>query len=276
MVPSVQQAKVVANGQSQVLADIYDLVLTFDYESLNTPIKELGKQLKDKLAAVGLKPNHGKTLHIVAHSMGGLVSRSFIEQWEGNQAVQHLIMLGTPNAGSAWAVVQDLATFALAAGLNGLSSVVFPAKVLADLVSLIEKIDVNLDEMHPTKSKFLQELKDCADPQCPYSIIAGNTSLIPQQEEAINRLQAALQRTWRRAIEFPFMKEANDIAVTVKSIVSLPEERSPAAYIQNQVACDHLSYFRHPAGLDALARAVARAFPGYSGPTTPPKTPPPP
>lgn len=276
IVPSVRQAKVMVNGQSKSLTEIYDLVLTFDYENLNTPIKELGRQLRDKLAAVGLKPNHGKTLHIVAHSMGGLVSRSFIEQWQGNRVVQHLFMLGTPNAGSPWAAVQDLVTFALAAGLNGLSSVVFPAKVLADLVALIEEIDVNLDEMHPTKSQFLQELKDCADPQCSYSIIAGNTSLIPQQEEAINRLQAALQRTWRRAIEFPFIKEANDIAVTVKSIVSVPEERSPVAYIQDRVACDHLSYFRHPAGLDALARAVARAFPDYSGPTTPLTTPHPP
>lgn len=273
MVPSVRQAKVKVNGQSKSLAEIYDLVLTFDYESLNTPIKELGKQLRDKLAAVGLTPNHGKTLHIIAHSMGGLVSRSFIEQSQGNQVVQHLIMLGTPNAGSPWSAVQDLATFALGIVLNPLSSVIPPAKLLGDLVALIEKIDINLDEMHPTKSQFLKELKDCADPQCPYSIIAGNTSLISEQKEAINQLYAALKKTWHRAIEFPFMGEVNDIAVTVKSIINVPQERSPEAYIQDQVACNHLLYFRHPAGLDALARAVARAFPDYSGSTTLSKTP---
>lgn len=276
MIPSVRHAKVKVNGQLKSLDQIYDLVLTFDYESLNTPIKELGKQLKDKLVAIGLQPNHGKKLHIVAHSMGGLVSRSMIEQWGGDRIVQHLIMLGTPNAGSSWAAVQDMATFALAAGLNGLSSVIFPVKVLGNLVALIEGVDINLDEMHPTKSSFLQELKDCADPGCPYSIIAGNTSLIPQQIEKINRLQAALQRTWQRAIDLPFMQEVHDIAVTVKSIMSVPAGRSPAAYIQDQVACDHLSYFRHPAGLEALAKAVVRAFSDPFNSTTSPQPPQPP
>lgn len=273
MMPSVRHAKVKVNGQLKSLDQIYDLVLTFDYESLNTPIKDLGKQLKDKLVSIGLSPNHGKKLHIVAHSMGGLVSRSLIEQWGGDRIVQHLIMLGTPNAGSPWAAVQDMATFALAAGLNGLSSVAFPVKVLGDLVALIEKIDINLDDMHPTKSSFLQELKDCADPQCPYSIIAGNTSLIPQQTAKISRLQAALQRTWQRAIDLPFMQEAHDIAVTVKSIVSVPTGRSPSAYIQDRVACDHLSYFRHPAGLEALAKAVVRAFSDPFNSSTSPQPP---
>lgn len=268
ILPSMRSTKVQINEQTKSIDELYDLVLTFDYESLNTPIKDLGKQLKDELNAIGLQANHDKTLHIIAHSMGGLVSRSFIEQWGGNRIVQHLIMLGTPNAGSPWAAVQDMATFILATGLNGLSSVVFPAKVLSHLVALIEKIDVNLDEMHPTKSTFLQELKDCADPKCPYSIIAGNTFLIPQQTAKMNRLQAALQKGWRRTIDLPFRQEAHDIAVTVKSIVSVPSGRSPAAYIQDQVACDHLSYFRHPAGLEALAKAVSRAHSDLSNAAT--------
>ena len=53
-----------------------------------------------------IEAGHGKTIHIVAHSMGGLVSRYFIENLGGHEIVQHLIMLGTPNSGSPWPEVQ--------------------------------------------------------------------------------------------------------------------------------------------------------------------------
>jgi pimeloyl-ACP methyl ester carboxylesterase len=262
MVPSVRRAKIEVDGQSKPLIEIYDLVLTFDYENLNTHIKDIGKQLKEKLEAVGLVPNHGKQLHIVAHSMGGLVSRSFIEQWGGNQVVQHLFMLGTPNAGSPWSAVQDTLTTALAIGLNSLSLVSLPAAVLGSLVAAIETIDINLDEMHPTKSPFLAELKNFADPQCPYCIIAGNTSLMPVK--ANNQLQKFLKDSLRRVVEFPFLGENNDIAVTVASIKSVPDDRNPQP-LKEEVACDHLSYFGHPAGLSGLANAVARAFGNIDG-----------
>ncbi|MHA1623925.1 MAG: esterase/lipase family protein [Promethearchaeota archaeon] len=45
----------------------------------------------------------GKTkVNLVAHSMGGLISRWYIEQLGGNDKVHKLIMLGTPNHGSAY------------------------------------------------------------------------------------------------------------------------------------------------------------------------------
>jgi hypothetical protein len=88
IVPCASLAKIDLDGQENSLTDIYDLVLAFDYENLNTPIGTLAEQLGERLKSVGLGANHGKTLHIVAHSMGGLVSRSFIEQKGGNRVVQ--------------------------------------------------------------------------------------------------------------------------------------------------------------------------------------------
>jgi pimeloyl-ACP methyl ester carboxylesterase len=261
MVPSVRRAKIDADGQSKPLIEMYDLVLTFDYENLNSHIADIGKKLKEKLEAVGLVSNHGKQLHIVAHSMGGLVSRSFIEQWGGNQVVQHLFMLGTPNAGSPWSGVQDTLTTALAIGLNSLALVSLPAAVLGSLVAAIEAIDVNLNEMNPD-STFLADLEKFADPHCPYSIIAGNTSLMPI--EASNQLQRFLTDSLRRVVEFPFQGKNNDIAVTVASIKSVPDDRNPQP-LKEEVACDHLSYFGHPAGLSGLANAVARVFRNIDG-----------
>jgi pimeloyl-ACP methyl ester carboxylesterase len=204
---------------------------------------------------VGLTANHGKTLHIVAHSMGGLVSRSFIEQHDGNKIVQHLIMLGTPNAGSPWSTVQDLAITALTIGLNGLSLSGFPFAAIGNLLGLIETIDINLDEMKPN-SDFLTTLASSSDPNIPYTILAGNTSLIPPpDQETANKIQKLWEKIGEGAVNFPFFGQPNDLAVTVHSIKAIPSGRSLSPTIQ-EVACDHLVYFTHPDGLEALAKAV--------------------
>jgi ABC-type branched-subunit amino acid transport system substrate-binding protein/WD40 repeat protein/Flp pilus assembly protein TadD/pimeloyl-ACP methyl ester carboxylesterase len=264
MIPSVRYAKVNANGQVKSLEELYDLVLAFDYESLNTSIEATARELKRQLAAVGLEPNHGKRLHILAHSMGGLVSRSFIEQGNGNEVVSHLIMVGTPNGGSPWATVHDLATTLLSFGLN-LSSVPIVPSLLEKLV---EAMSVTLREMHSTKSSFVDELKTFADPRCPYSIIAGSTALMDRASE-VKQLLDALKRKMRRAIELPFGDEENDIAVAVTSIIDVPKDRSPAVYTPAPIACDHLSYFRQSEGLHAIASVVGRAF-GYPPEPLPP------
>lgn len=165
------------------LAAAYDLVLAFDYENLNTSIEENGRLLKQRLAQVGLAPAHGKSLHVVAHSMGGLVARWFIEREGGNAVVQQLVMLGTPNAGSPWPKVQDWAMAALGLGVNALTSIAWPAKVLGALLVAIEKADVTLDQLAPG-SPFLASLALSADPGIPYTIIAGDTSLVPAALEA--------------------------------------------------------------------------------------------
>ena len=264
MIPSVRHAKVNVKEQVKSVEELYDLVLAFDYESLNTPIEETAKILKNQLAAVGLTPNHGKTLHIVAHSMGGLVSRSFIEQRNGNEVVSHLIMVGTPNGGSPWATVHDLATTLLSFGLNFSYVPLVPSL----LKKLVEAMSVTLRAMHPTKSSFFSELKTSVSSRCPYSIIAGSTALINQAADAKHSLNA-LKNKLHRAIEFPFGDEENDIAVAVSSIIDVPQDGSYTVNILDTIACDHLSYFRQAEGLNAIASAISQAF-GYPPEPLPP------
>ncbi len=270
LVPSVQTAKIDVNGNSQSLAELYDVVLTFDYENLNTSIEENAQLLKQRLASVGLKENHGKTFHIVAHSMGGLVSRWFIEREGGNKIVQHLIMLGTPNGGSPWPKVQDWATTALAVGLNGLSTITWPVPVIGQLLSLVgtgvgavETIDITLDQMAPN-STFLTSLATSPDPGIPYTIIAGNTSLVPTalESESESRpplIERLMQKLSDRVVKLPFFGQPNDIAVTVYSIKNLPVERTLPPNVL-EIPCDHLVYFTHQEGLKGLSEAIAKAL----------------
>ncbi|MBH8577025.1 caspase family protein [Nostocaceae cyanobacterium CENA369] len=261
LVSTIKQP-VLQNGKEISISELYDLVLTFDYENLNTTIEQNAQHLKRRLKDVGLSENDDKELHIIAHSMGGLVSRWFIEQEKGNKVVNHLIMLGTPNAGSPWPVVEDWVKLTLGIALNGLSLVAWPAKVIAMLMGTLEtNIRVALTQMNPA-SDLLNSLAASEDPGIPYSIIAGNTSIIPaaleQQGERgsiIERLQKSL---FNRVVELPFFGVPNDVAVKVDSIKSIPKERIHHPHIQ-EVPCDHMSYFLsepNKVGLQALIAAI--------------------
>ena len=264
MVPSVQLARL---ADARPLASLYDLVLTFDYENLNTTIEENGRLLKKRLEAVGLGAGHGKMLDIAAHSMGGLVSRWFIEREGGNQVVRRLVMLGTPNGGSPWPQVFDWATVALGLGLNHLTAIAWPASVVGGLAAWIENPTVALNEMLPT-SKVLEALKQSPDPGIPYVMLAGNTSIIPAAAESSNGGKASLLARLLTRLTSPellhkvanpfFLDQENDVAVSVASMENIPSGRKQPFDVR-PVACDHLSYFRDPEGLKALATILAEA-----------------
>ena len=214
------------------VADRYDLVLTFDYENLQDPIAETARALKGRLEAVGLGPDHGKALDIVAHSMGGLVSRWFIEREGGNRVVRRLVMLGTPNGGSPWPRVQDWATTALAVGLNELSKVAWPASVLAGLVQAVEAVDVTLDQMVPD-SDFLKDLLRQPRPEDPLHHDRGQHVADPGDDggrERRSRLRRLLARLWSDRTKYDladlfFGGSENDIAVSLDSMRHLAEGR---------------------------------------------------
>lgn len=262
MIPSVQDAGLLNSNGNQDQKK-YDLVLAFDYENLNTKIQETANILKQQLEKVGLGDGHKKTLHIIAHSMGGLVSRSFIEQQSGNKVVNHLFMLGTPNGGSEWSSVYQLVTLLLSVGLNFIPKSFVAGSFVSFLAKKgIDRISPTLEQMNIQDSDILPELRRSEDPQCPYTIIAGDTRL--EQElnaRTENLLQALEQKVWK-GLEFPFKGQSNDIAVTVERIFTREvfEGRNPAVNFINPIACNHLVYFKDEDGLNALKSAVCQAF----------------
>ncbi|HDR7805744.1 MULTISPECIES: esterase/lipase family protein [Bacillus cereus group] len=74
----------------------YFNVYTYDYLTINQPISASGKILAAYIKE--LKESYNNEVYIIAHSMGGLVSRSAIE--EHKAPIDKLIMAGTPNNGS--------------------------------------------------------------------------------------------------------------------------------------------------------------------------------
>lgn len=257
-----KSAQLVKDATGKVLQDNYDLLLTFDYENLETSIKQTAQDLKDRLAALGLSAGHDKTLHIIAHSMGGLVSRWFIEKLEGNQIVSHLYQLGTPNQGSPYGSLYEMATPLLANAVNGAAFVqpyIIPLRVVG---KFMDKMFTTLKEMNPD-SDFLKELNDESDPGIPYTIIAGNTQLIApkQQEQQLGLIKKVMNRFKSRghydALDLLLFKAPNDIAVSTESISVIPggdNRQFPPTVLT--CACDHISYFGDPAGLDSMRIAL--------------------
>lgn len=247
------------------IGEHYDLVLAFDYENLSTRIEENARLLGQRLANIGLGANHDKEVHIVAHSMGGLVSRWFIEQEGGKHVVSHLVMLGTPNRGSPWSSVENWLAGAIGIGLNRLSTIVWPAKVLTGLLTAFEQsAGKSLDQMG-IGSEFLEALENNDDPGVTYTVIAGNTSLIARALETsaehpsslFERLMARLnvKRVMHSGASLAFKGEPNDVAVSTAAILGVPsfnEFRS-----KTTVACDHMSYFIVDESLLALEQTLA-------------------
>lgn len=242
----------VEHGHANGIDAQYDAVLTFDYENINTRIEDNAISLGARLHNAGLTPAHH--LDVVAHSMGGLVSRWYVEHESGNVFVDRLVMCGTPNQGSPWPKMEDWATATLSAGLNALTSVVgWPATVLGGLVRLIEKSDNALDEMADS-SQFIADLAKLPDPAIPYRLITGNRS-VALNARVTGLFKKLKFKATNTAIDLLFQEKPNDIAVSVVSATGVPAPRAQLPTV-TEVDCDHMTYFSSDSGTKALLDAL--------------------
>lgn len=234
----------------------FDLVLTFDYENLNTPIAETALDLKKRLEAAGLGAHDDKKLTLVAHSMGGLVSRWFIEREGGNTMVDHLVMCGTPNQGSPFGKIdtaRKLLNVLTGVAMNYVPALIpFNGAILFAL-NRSKKITPTLEQMHPA-SEFITTLNSSGDPGVRYTILAGD--IATYQEPSDQFFAKMLAKAGKGLVmDALFGNSAHDIAVGVESILGIDGGRNPMPKRVN-VACHHLNYFISAAGQQAL-QAVA-------------------
>ncbi len=249
----IGDTQVIAEGLHQAkLNEDFDLVLTFDYENLSTPISKTALDLKKKLAAVGFGKDDNKKLTVLAHSMGGLASRWFIEREGGNAMVDHLVMCGTPNNGSPFGKIETARK--IFKMLTGVAMNYIPALVpfngaLMFLLNRSKKITPTLEQMNPS-SDFMTELNSSDDPGVRYTILAGN---VEEYEEPSDQFFPKMLAKAGQGIVMSalFGSGTHDIAVSVDSIIDVSDKRNPAPK-QERIACHHLNYFISEVGQKAL------------------------
>ena len=234
----------------------FDLVLTYDYENLSTPIAETARKLKSQLEVVGLHGKDNKRLTLLVHSMGGLVSRWFIEREGGNKVVDHLVMCGTPNSGSPFGQVEDarkILNILTGLAMNYMPTLIPFSSAVIMLLNRSKKLTPTLEQINPA-SDFIRTLNSSDDPGIPYTIIAGDIAAYKEPSDLL--FAKMLDKVGRSFIfEILFANKANDIAVGVESILGIGDGRSTIPTRRN-VACHHLNYFASDAGQQALMGAA--------------------
>lgn len=230
----------------------FDLVLTYDYENLSTLIADTARQLQADLAAVGLQAGDGKRLTLLVHSMGGLVSRWFIEREDGNQVVDHLVLCGTPNHGSPFSQfdgARKILSLLTGLSLNYVPVLVPFSSVVMLLLNRSKRVTPTLEQMDPD-SDFIRTLNASPDPGIPYTILAGDVDAYQEPSDAF--FARMLAKAGKGPLfEALFANQPNDIAVAVPSILGVGSGRVVAPVVRN-VACHHLNYFVSAPGQAAL------------------------
>lgn len=232
------------------LAEHFDVVLTYDYENLSRPIQDTASDLKKRLDEAGALSDDVQ-LTIMAHSMGGLVSRWFVEQLGGADWVDHLVLCGTPNGGSPFGHVGTARKL-----FSILGSVAANAAMLQGVLPFVlgaiqrsKKLTVTLEQMKPG-SEFLESLSSSPDPATRYTILAGDIGRYGgEAEEGMAKLLTKAGKGL--VLETLHAQAPHDIAVSLDSIRSVPKTRTPSPQ-SDEVACHHLNYFVSEAGRAAL------------------------
>ena len=231
----------------------FDCVLAYDYENLSTAIEQTARTFGQDLAAVGIGPDDGKHLTVLAHSMGGLVSRWLVEKEGGAATVDHLVMCGTPNAGSPFGEIGKGRKILLALMTMGAAFNPPVCTAIAGALTASAKLSSTLEQMAPG-SEFIAALNGAGAGATRYTILAGDIAAYQPDDQAF--FGGLLTKISRFApLDLLFDHSANDIAVKTHSIL-LDDVLGDHPATRVNVACHHLNYFSSPAGLAALRAVV--------------------
>ncbi len=241
----------IEGGQS--LDQEFDLVLTYDYENLTTPIEETAADLKRQLETVGLRSDDDRRLTLLVHSMGGLVSRWLIEQMGGSTLVDHLVMCGTPNCGSPFGqvgAVRKIFSVLTTVALNYFPAMAPLGSTVLFVLNRSKKVTPTLEQMSPS-SEFIGRLNTGVAPPIPYTVLAGDIDAFEADSDGLfSKLLTKASKG--RVLAALFGSDHHDIAVRVDSI------RDVAPASKSNIACHHLNYFSSKPGLQALAAVTWR------------------
>jgi hypothetical protein len=77
----------------------FGCVYSMNYNALNGSIETLAAQLARHVTDV-LRVSGAPRVHLVGHSLGGVIARYYVQELGGHDHVDHLVTIGTPHAGT--------------------------------------------------------------------------------------------------------------------------------------------------------------------------------
>jgi hypothetical protein len=229
----------------------YDHVLTFDYESFNTRIRDNAQILATTLTQLGFGPEDGISVDVFAHSMGGVVTRYLVDVFGGEKYIDRCFLAGTPNQGTVLANSKRLVPWLGALLLNTAFGPV-PALLGAWALRRISDDGVGAEDLCPG-SDSLRALNSLTEPaRVPYFLLAGNYKIPADARGWWQRLWQKFRQGMDSALDFVF-EDNHDLVVNVTSVQTLREGRYPADLLTRAVVpCAHSEYFTTPLGVEQL------------------------
>lgn len=233
--------------------DGYDLALTYDYETLNTGIRENGRLLAEELRGLGFGADGAPGLDIFCHSMGTQVTRACVELEGGHEFVDRVFMGGALNAGTKLAEAQRFGSWLVTILLNqaGLA----PPEFLARLLSRgLSDVTAGLRDLAPSAELYSllnrPETGQDVDYDVDYYVQIGNNAAAdgPIDWRRIFS-KSELMRLFDRGLDE--LLGPNDLLVGVASAQSLRGGNWPDLQV-DVLGCNHLQYFYTEESLDAL------------------------
>jgi triacylglycerol lipase len=79
-------------------------VCTWNYSPLLRDVESAAAALDAHIERICQETGHDR-VHVVGHSLGGLVARYLVQRLDGDRRVESLVTLGTPHGGTRWAQV---------------------------------------------------------------------------------------------------------------------------------------------------------------------------
>ncbi len=195
----------------------YSEFWTFVYSS-SWSIKSNAKLLAAELKRYA----KGAQIDIIAHSMGGLVSRSAIEQFDGAQYINKLITLGTPHKGSPLAALRYV--------VGAIVCMKKPYELYYDL-QVYNYSTQGVRDLN-TNSKFIEEIDGLNHFPVSYFTIAAiaDHNAIPRNE----------LETVCKNITYKILLGLDDGVVSVSSAKGVQGAMSPSSDITIPVILAHL------------------------------------
>jgi pimeloyl-ACP methyl ester carboxylesterase len=207
----------------------YDHVISWDYETFTTPVRETMRALVAQLQDAGVSSG-AKRLDVVAHSMGSLVTRALIAEEPPLHLVRRAILLGPPNAGTPLAKVADFVTRVTSFFLN----VSFgPISLRAIIRLLWEAIDAGIDDLQPDSDLIKWVNRNPQHQTVPLTLLMGNAA-------AGDHLHALFARGMHRTTNL-FYEGPNDLVVPISSMEAVAAFPNVTA---ERVECNHFTYLQ--------------------------------
>jgi hypothetical protein len=230
----------------------YDHVLTFDYESFNTHIRDNAQTLADALRTAGFGADDRVQLDVFSHSMGGLVVRYLVEVFGGDTFVDRCFLVGVPNQGTVLASAKRLVLWLGTLLLN--TTLPTPPALLANwALKRVSDDALGIDDLCPG-SQALQSLNSASGAPSVLYYCLGGAYRVPDNARGL------WQRLWNRfregissSMDFIF-DDANDLVVSITSVQTVREGRYPTELLVRAVVpCSHVAYFSNQEAEQQLA-----------------------